>query len=133
MDHGHHFHKLRVLVVDDDPDAAESTATLASLAGFDACFATSGEDALGHAEENPPHVVLLDVMMPGMDGYELARLLRNRAGGKQPLLVAVTGCASPGFKWGSAEAGIDLHLNKPVEPAVLVGVLQRFARLLTSV
>ncbi|HEX4611240.1 MAG TPA: response regulator, partial [Urbifossiella sp.] len=120
-----------VLVVDDDPDAAESTATLLDLAGFDARTATTGEDALRQAEDAPPNAVFLDLMMPGMDGYELARRLREQVPGRRPFLVAVSGCALPDDHRRSADAGLDLHLAKPVEPAVLVGVLKRFARLLT--
>jgi CheY-like chemotaxis protein len=74
--------------------------------------------------------VLLDLLMPGMDGYDLARRLRGRAAGKRPLLVAVSGCASPDDHRKSAQAGIDLHLDKPVDPGVLVGVLRRFERVL---
>ncbi len=125
--------RLRVLVVDDDPDAVDSTATLVALAGFDARTATSGEEALRVAEEYPPDVVLLDLMMPGMDGYELAGHLRERFAFRRPFLVAVSGCVTPDEHRRSATAGLDLHLDKPVEPAVLVGVLKRFARVLAPV
>lgn len=121
---------LRVLVVDDDPDAADSTATLVALAGFDARTASSGEDALRLVAGFAPDVVLLDLMMPGMDGHELASHLRERFAFRRPFLVAVSGCVTPDEHRRSAAAGLDLHLDKPVEPAVLVGVLKRFARVL---
>ncbi|HEX4608754.1 MAG TPA: response regulator [Urbifossiella sp.] len=130
MVHAHSSDRLRVLVVDDDPDAADSTATLLGLAGFDARTATTGEDALRQAEDVPPDAVFLDLMMPGMDGYEIARRLRERAAVRRPFLVAVSGCVLPEDHRRSADAGLDLHLAKPVEPAVLVGVLKRFARVL---
>ena len=70
--------------------------------------------------------------MPGMDGWELARRFHARTGprGMRPLLIAATGCGSDADRRKSAEAGIDLHLLKPVEPAYLAGVLWRFSRVL---
>jgi two-component system, OmpR family, response regulator len=130
MDLGHTAPRLRVLVVDDEPDAADSTASLLTLSGFDARATCSGADALRLADEYVPDVVLLDLMMPGMDGYELAGRLREQATEKRPLLVAVSGCASPEEHRRSAEGGIDLHLDKPADPGVLVGVLRRFERVL---
>lgn len=130
MDYGPPLHTLQVLVVDDDPDASDSTATLIRLAGFEARTATSGEEALRVADECAPDVVLLDLMMPGMDGYELAARLRDRVAWRRPLLVAVSGCVTTDDHRRSASAGFDLHLDKPVEPAVLIGVLKRFARLM---
>lgn len=123
---------LSVLVVDDLMDAAVSLAVLLGLCGFRARAVCRGEDALRAAEESPPHAVVLDLKMPGMDGWELARRLRARAGprGVRPLLIGVTGCGSDADRRRSAEAGLDLHLLKPVEPAVVVGVLRRFARVL---
>ena len=127
MNPGYPSDRLRVLVVDDDPDAADSTVSLLTLCGFDARATTSGPDALRLAEERPPDVVVLDLTMTGMDRSEVAGFFRNQPEGRRPSLVAVT----EGPRWRSAVAGIDLHLDKPVEPAVLVGALRRFARLLT--
>jgi CheY-like chemotaxis protein len=123
---------LSVLVVDDLMDAAVTLAAVLGLCGFHARAVASGEHALRSALECPPHAVVLDLRMPGMDGWELARRLRARAGprGVRPLLIGVTGCGSEADRRRSAEAGLDLHLLKPVEPAVIVGVLRRFARVL---
>lgn len=121
---------LRVLVVDDEADAADSTAAFLGLSGFDCRTATSGDEALRLARDFPPDVVLLDLLMPGMDGYALAACLRENFRNPRPFLVAVSGCATEAEHRRSAAAGIDLHLNKPVEPAVLVGVLRRFERVL---
>ena len=126
-------HPLSVLVVDDDRDAAESLAELLALHGHRVRVAFDGAAALSQcpAASGMPDVVLLDVRMPGMDGYEVARRVLGGCGtgGKAPVLVAVTGCGSEAERRRAAEAGFDLHLLKPVDPAVLVGVLERFRRL----
>ena len=95
--------------------------------------ALNGEDALQCVDADRPDVVLLDIRMPGLDGLDVARLIRARCAGrgKQPILVAVTGCGTDGDRLLSAEAGFDLHLLKPVDPALLVGLMERFRRLLT--
>ena len=98
------------------------------LSGFDSRSATSGEDALLLTGAFTPDVVVLDLMMPGMDGYELASHLRERFRWPRRLLVTVTGHATRDDHRRSDGAGFDLHLNKPVEPAVLVRVLRRFTR-----
>jgi CheY-like chemotaxis protein len=80
-----------VLVVDDLPAAAESLATMLSILGFPARTATSGEAALALAAADPPDVVFTDLGMPGMDGFELARRLRQQAAGESLVVVAVSG------------------------------------------
>ncbi|HEX4611125.1 MAG TPA: response regulator [Urbifossiella sp.] len=119
---------LSVLVVDDLPDAAESVAEVLSLYGFSTRVACGGSPALELAAADPPDVVLLDLLMPGMDGWELARRLKAQARVKRPLLVAVSGCGGDADRRRSAESGIDLHLVKPADPAALVGLLRRFER-----
>jgi CheY-like chemotaxis protein len=123
-----------VLVVDDAADAAASTAKVLQLAGFDARVARSGEEALRVIEADAPDAVLLDIGMPGMDGWELARRVAERAGplDRRPLLVAVTGYAAESDREQSEQAGIALHLVKPVDPVALVGLLRRFGRLLDT-
>jgi CheY-like chemotaxis protein len=125
-------HPLAVLVVDDSVDTAESEADLLAFQGHAVCVATNGEEALRCVEAQPPDVVLLDIRLPGMDGYAIAKAIRERceAVGKRPLIVAVTGCGSEADRQHSAEAGFDLHLVKPVDPALLIGVLERYRRLL---
>jgi CheY-like chemotaxis protein len=114
---------LTVLVVEDLQDGAESTADLLELCGHRVRVAYSGADALLASAEDVPDVVLLDIGLPGMDGWEVARRLRERAAGKQPFVVAVTGYGGESDKWKSADAGIDLHLTKPADPAALTGLL----------
>lgn len=94
--------------------------------------AYSGESALQSVAKEVPDVVFLDILMPDLNGCRVAELIRSRcaACGKRPFLVAITGCGTEEDQRRSAEAGFDLHLVKPVDLAVLVGMLERFRRLL---
>jgi CheY-like chemotaxis protein len=123
---------LSILVVEDHRDGAESLALLLQIHGYRVVVANSGEAALESAALAPPDVALLDLRLPGMDGWEVARQLRERSVGKRPLLIAVTGCGQEGDYRRSAEVGIDLHLLKPVDPGELLAVLDRFSLLLAS-
>lgn len=105
----------RVLVVDDDPDTAASWCELLRVWGFQVDVALDGHDALRLARERPPDAVLLDLGLPGLDGYEVARRLRDRHG-REPLVVALSGRAQPLDRVASADAGCDLHLAKPADP-----------------
>lgn len=107
---------MSVLVVDDLEDAAESLALLLNLQGFSAHAVTSGEDALVDATADPPDVIILDIWMPVMDGYEVVRRLRARQGWENPYLIAITGCGQASDRERTAAAGIDLHLVKPADP-----------------
>src|SRR4051794_6787387 len=98
---------LSLLVVDDDADTADSLADLLILHGHDARSATSGADALQLAADEPPDAVVLDLQMPGMDGWDLAR--RLSAAAKPPLLIAVSGCGAEADRCRSIRAGIHLH------------------------
>ena len=114
---------LSVLVVEDQEDTAMSTAELLLLHGHAVRIARCGADALQLAATATPDVVLLDLKLPDMDGWAVAERLRAQAVGKQPLVVAVTGCGAAADLRHSAAAGIDLHLVKPVEPAALLRLL----------
>jgi CheY-like chemotaxis protein len=105
----------RLLVVDDNVDAAESLAVLLRLAGHEVRVACDGPAALAAAQADPPEMVVLDLGMPGMDGFEVARRLRALPGSKDTLLVALTGWAQEDDRRRCAEAGFDGHLPKPVE------------------
>jgi CheY-like chemotaxis protein len=123
--------RMRVLVVEDNPAGAESLELLLRLNGHEPCVVADGESALRQAAEGEPDVVLLDLGLPGgMDGCEVARRLRRRAGarGKVPFLIAVTGHGAEDDRRQSAEAGIDLHLVKPLNFDLLQAVLRRFGR-----
>jgi CheY-like chemotaxis protein len=122
--------RLSVLVVEDCPDTAASEVELLRLYGYDAVAAGTGPEALELADGVPPDVALIDLRLPGMDGCEVARRLRDRCPRKRPLLIAVTGCGTDADRRKTAAAGFDLHLTKPADPDALVRVLDRFARLL---
>jgi CheY-like chemotaxis protein/anti-sigma regulatory factor (Ser/Thr protein kinase) len=117
--------RLRILVADDNRDAADSLSLLLALEGHEAHTAYNGEEALAAAQRLAPDAVLVDIGMPKMSGYEVARRLRGTSSDRQVVLVAVTGWGQDDDRRRSLEAGFDLHLVKPVEPANLVGMLRR--------
>ncbi len=109
----------RVLVVDDNGDAAESLETLLQLWGHQARSALDGKEALIQVAAFEPEIILLDIGLPGMDGYEVARQIRALPAGRSSLIVAVTGYGRSSDRLQSQEAGFDHHLVKPVQPEVL--------------
>jgi PAS domain S-box-containing protein len=113
----------RILVVDDNIDAATSLAMLLKLLGHETRVVHSGPDALAAVEADPPEVVLLDIGMPLMDGFEVARRLRAGPHADRLLLVAITGWGQAADRQRTKEAGFDHHLTKPVEFAMLQAVL----------
>jgi len=119
--------RLRILVVDDYADTAQTLAIWLRLEGHDARFAESGGRALKLAEEFLPQVVLLDIGLPDVDGYEVARRLRQSPGGASAILVAMTGYGQARDLRLSAEAGFDHHLLKPVDSGGLSDLLRRIA------
>jgi two-component system CheB/CheR fusion protein len=110
---------LRVLVVEDDPDSAQTLALLLELWGYEVAVAIDGPDALDAAPTFQPDVVFLDLALPGMDGYEVARQLRRLPGMAASLVAAITGYGHEADIRRCEEAGVDCHFLKPVEPAVL--------------
>ncbi|HWE37965.1 MAG TPA: response regulator [Isosphaeraceae bacterium] len=116
---------LHVLVVDDNADAARLLARLLEVNGHHAEVAYDGPTALERAQARPPDVVLLDIGLPGMDGYEVARKLRASVGLDRALLVALTGYGQEEDRRRSREAGMDVHLTKPVDPRTLKELLAR--------
>jgi two-component system OmpR family response regulator len=129
MDHDPMHHGLRILIVEDDADAADSTAMLMRLVGHDARVANSGEDALQIAHDYEPDAVLLDLGLPGLNGLEVAQALREKAKTRRPFLIAVTGFGRDDDRERSRAAGIDLHLTKPVDNEQLEQILTRFQQL----
>ena len=116
-------HPRRILVVDDNEDSAESLAMLLRAAGHEARLAMDGAAALRMAEDLRPEVVFLDIGMPKMNGYEVARQMRERPWAKQAHLVALTGWGQEEDRRRAQEAGFDDHLVKPASAAVLTQVL----------
>ncbi len=109
----------RVLVVDDNVDAAAALAMLLELGGHEVRVAHDGPAALGEAEAYRPDAVVLDIDLPGMDGYEVGRLLRRSPATRRAVLVALTGYAHDEHRRRCREAGFDHQLTKPVDPADL--------------
>lgn len=114
---------LQVLVVDDNDNAAQSMALLLRCAGHEVVVANTGPAAVEAVGGWAPHVVVLDIGLPGMDGVEVARLLRSGPGGQALRLIALTGLSDPADRQRGLEAGIDVYLIKPVPPEELLEVL----------
>jgi CheY-like chemotaxis protein len=119
--------KLRVLVVDDDTDTLQSTAQLAWFWGHEVRTACSGAQALAEAGSFQPDVALLDLAMPGIDGYRLAEQLRAQAGTRPLVLFAVTGMAGKAFRLRCQQSGFTQCLLKPVDPDRLERILRHLA------
>ena len=109
---------LRVLVADDNRDAADSLQRVLALSGHEVRVAYDGESAVRAGEEFHPRVAILDIGMPGMNGYDVARELRTRHG-REVTIVALTGWGQEADRRRAAEAGFDHHLTKPVDPGTL--------------
>jgi CheY-like chemotaxis protein len=118
----------RILVVDDMPDTAANLAELLEMWGHQVRTAHDGSAALDMARAFQPNVILLDIGMPGMNGYETARHLRQDYAGRPLLLVAMTGYAQEGDWDGARAAGFDHHLIKPVDLATLRELLTNLNR-----
>jgi len=117
--------QLRVLVVDDHPDSADSLAAVLELLGCPVRSCYDGVSALAVAAEFEPHVCLLDLMMPTMDGLELAAHLKARAGSRPLLLIATTALADWEARTRTALAGFHHHLTKPINiPAMVDAITQ---------
>jgi CheY-like chemotaxis protein len=113
----------RVLVVDDNMDSADMLVMLLQMFGHEAQAAYSGQTALETAVEYQPDFVLLDIGLPDMNGYEVARRLRQQPQTKQVRLIAMTGYGQDSDRQRSKEAGFDRHLVKPVDPQRLQDLL----------
>jgi signal transduction histidine kinase/ActR/RegA family two-component response regulator len=116
-----------VLVVDDNRDAADSLCEVLNLMGARAVVAYSGDEALRVAAQVQPQVAILDIGMPGMDGYELAAALRAHAAHRDLVLIALTGWGQQTDRQRIAQAGFEFHLLKPVDLAGLASTLGQVA------
>jgi CheY-like chemotaxis protein len=117
----------RVLVADDLRDSADSLALLIELMGHAVEIAYDGEAALQAAEQFRPDIVLLDLGMPKLDGFEVSRRIRALPWGASVRLVAQSGWGQDEDRRRSAEAGFDHHLVKPIDPAALEALMQALA------
>jgi CheY-like chemotaxis protein len=118
----------RILIVDDNKDAADSMALLVETAGHCARTAYDGQQALDLASAFAPDVLLLDLGVPGLNGFEIARRIRRQPWGKTVSLIAVTGWGQEQDRRRTAEAGFDAHLIKPVGTADLLNALKACGR-----
>jgi CheY-like chemotaxis protein len=116
----------RILVVDDNRDSAMSLGMLLELRGYTVDVAYRGSEALERVRRSAPDVVILDIGLPEIDGYEVARLIRQDPTLPRMVLVAVTGYGQESHKRQAAEAGFDHHLVKPVDFATLERLLGTF-------
>jgi CheY-like chemotaxis protein len=117
---------LCVLVVDDNADCADSMAMVLRLYGHEVEVARNGPSALKAAAAHRPDVILLDIGLPGMDGWQVAEHIKGNLDGKRPLVVVVSGFGQPADLRHSADSGVDLHMVKPVDPGELEEMLRRF-------
>ena len=118
--------RANILVADDNREAAQSLAALLSLSGYRVSSAFSGPQALELAAQQRPNVILLDIGMPGMSGYEVARRIRLEAWGRDALLIAITGWGQEDDKLQAQAAGFNTHLTKPVDPRIIERMLVEF-------
>jgi len=116
-------HRFKILVVDDNHDSALSMSMMLSIMGHETRTAHDGETAVATAETFLPDVVLLDIGLPKLNGYEVAQRIREQSWGASMYLIAVTGWGQDEDRQRSSEVGLNLHMVKPVEPAALEKLL----------
>jgi two-component system, sensor histidine kinase len=113
----------KVLVIDDNADGREALRTFLELGGHRVEVAENGHDGIARALATRPEVALIDIGLPDLDGYTVARRLREGPAGRSALLVALTGYGRPDDRRRALDAGFDAHLVKPVDPQELTDVL----------
>lgn len=117
--------RRRILVADDNPDGAESLAILLRVEGHEVSVVNDGAAALAAFDQLQPDVALLDIGMPGLNGYEVAQRVRQKPHGRSVLLIAITGWGQDSDKARALAAGFDHHFTKPVEPDRITALLRR--------
>ncbi len=115
---------LGVLIVEDDDDSREMLAELVTMLGCRALRASNAVEALEHADQSAPHLALIDIGLPEVDGYEVARRLRAHQRGKKMRLVALTGYSDVAVREEASAAGFDDFVVKPVLPEALETLLK---------
>jgi CheY-like chemotaxis protein len=121
---------LRVLVVEDCPETAATLTECLQRHGYVVSVASDGPTALAAARTLQPDAILLDIGLPGMDGWEVVEQLRKQVVTKRPLLIAITGLQGESHALRSEQVGIDLHLTKPIDFDQLNRLLVRFSAIL---
>jgi len=116
---------MKILIVEDEVDTADGLAALLRVSGHDVQVTFDGPSALSAAQSRPPEVVLLDLGLPGMDGWEVVGRLRQMRFARRPQVIAVTGYDGAEHRKRSYRMGIDFHLAKPVDPGMICAVVER--------
>jgi CheY-like chemotaxis protein len=119
--------RLRVLIAEDDRDTAASLEALVQDEGHETRCAFRGREVVGAARDFAADVVLLDIGMPGINGYDIARVFRKLYGSRAPTLIAVTAWNKSADKLMAKHAGFDHHIAKPYDPIALLGLLDEIA------
>lgn len=120
--------KQQILVVDDDEDILGFVSYNLSTAGYQPITASNGQDALALAQKHKPELILLDLMMPGMDGIEICTELRQTKGHYQPLIVFLTARAEDYSQVAALESGADDYIVKPIRPRLLITKIESILR-----
>jgi signal transduction histidine kinase len=123
--HAQEVYGRRVLVVDDNVDAAESTAAYLRLEGHEVKTVSDGNEALSSVRVFAPHVIVLDIGLPGLDGYAVARQLRERGDTSHALLIAMTGYGQKDDRQRAVDAGFDYHFVKPTDPRQIHAAIEQ--------
>jgi len=118
---------LRILLADDDRDATLSLSTLLKLEGYEVRHVYDGGATLDAVREFEPDIVLVDIGMPKISGYDVARRVRDRYGKERPVLVALTGWKQASDRILATLAGFDHHVAKPYDPAKLLELVRTFS------
>ncbi|RMF89935.1 MAG: response regulator [Methanobacteriota archaeon] len=114
----------RILLVDDEADLRTVYGKMLEKAGYEVITAVDGEDALEKVERHKPHLVILDIMMPGMSGWDLARRIKESAGSRELPIIALSVKSDINAKMTSAQSGVQRHLAKPISQAELIGTVR---------
>ena len=117
----------RLLLIEDNPDIGETLSELLQLLGHQVEWANDGLRGVERALSLLPEVALIDIGLPGIDGYEVARRLRKSEPAQSMLLIALTGYGRPEDQRRSLDAGFDAHLVKPVDPDALFALIARLS------
>jgi DNA-binding response OmpR family regulator len=120
--------RLRIVVADDDPDTVRTLQLLLEDEGHEVKTASDGPAALHAVRDFGADVLLLDIGMPGMNGFEVAQKLRERYGSAKPTLIAITGRDTAADKSFARSTGFDHHVAKPYEPRQLIALIDSLAR-----
>ena len=120
--------RLRIVVADDDPDTVRTLRLLLEEQGHEVKTASDGPAAFYAVRDFGADVLLLDISMPGMNGFEVAQKLRERYGSAKPTLIAITGRDSAADRSFARSTGFDHHVAKPYEPRQLLALIERLAR-----